>query len=134
MHTEWSFINHRQKNLWYLLPNDRCSYLMFLMLKSNIQNFWLNIQENIGSKIPVRYELTRHIMEKSLLIFLFMGVDNAIAMVLLLVFCLFGIATTTKGTSFTIATNYLSNFLQFDSDNQSVVNINYNQFCYGISS
>ena len=28
----------------------------------------------------------------------------------------------------------MSNFLQFDSDNQPVVNINYNQFYYGISS
>ena len=63
-----------------------------------------------------------------------MGADNPISMVLLIFLCLFGIGTTTKGTSFTIATNYLSNFLQFDSDNQPVVNINYNQFYYGISS
>ena len=63
-----------------------------------------------------------------------MGADNPIAMFLLIFLCLFGIATTTKGTSFTIATNYLSNFLQFDSDNQPVVNIDYNQFYYGISS
>ena len=63
-----------------------------------------------------------------------MGADNPISMVLLIFLCLFGIATTTKGTSFTIAANYLFNFLQFDSDNQLVVNINYNQFYYGISS
>ena len=63
-----------------------------------------------------------------------MGVDHPIGMVLLILICLFGIAITTKGTSFTIATNYLSNFLQFESDNQPVVNINYNQFYYGISS
>ena len=63
-----------------------------------------------------------------------MGADNPIAMVLLIFLCLFGIATTTKGTSFTIATYYFSNFLKFDSDNQPIVNINYNQFCHGISS
>ena len=63
-----------------------------------------------------------------------MGVDHLIVMVLLIFICLFGMAATTKGTSFTIATNYLSNFSQFDSDNQPIVNINYNQFYYGISS
>ena len=48
----------------------------------------------------------------------YMGADHPIAMVLLIFICLFGIATTTKGTSFTIEINYLSNFLQFDSNNQ----------------
>ena len=35
-----------------------------------------------------------------------MGADHPIAMVLLIFICLFGIAITTKGTSFTIETNY----------------------------
>ena len=58
-----------------------------------------------------------------------MGADHPFEMVLLILICLFGIAISTKGTSFTIETNYLSNFLQFDSNNQWVVNINYHQFC-----
>ena len=64
-----------------------------------------------------------------------MGGDHPIVMVLLIFICLFGMAATTKGTSFTIANNNLSNFLQFDSDNQPVVNIiKYKQLYYGISS
>ena len=64
-----------------------------------------------------------------------MGTDNPIAMVLLMVFCLFGIATTNKGTPFTVENNYLSSFLQFDfTISKYLVNIDYHQFFYGNSS
>ena len=49
-----------------------------------------------------------------------MGADHPFEMVLLILICLFGIAISTKGTSFTIETNYLSNFLQFDSKGELI--------------
>ena len=79
------------------------------------EQFFLTVgQNNFGNKIPfLATFVTSNInvdifFYLGLLILSFMGVDNPIAMVLLIVFCLFGIATTTKGTSFTKES--LSNF------------------------